>query len=609
MIRIRCVTRGLAGAVIWFGAIAPAAWPAEAPHPLMTLDERGPDLPPVGRSLFDFLVAAREDGRWVLRVPYPFEALADLIDAQLRPGYRAAFKQTLYPLGRSLHRHAAAPDYFKFPRAVGAVDTEPDPDPGTSGLMLKDRLYIGYQPVTESIEVISYNEGAGRFEYQVVSDYRDGGAPEVRYADRGVCTACHHNQALIFAVQPWDESNSNIKVAALLKAEADSFYGAPAQVGFEIPESIDKSTDRANLFAAHQFAWRVGCAESIACRRDGLITVLRYRLSGGYQRTDAGDGARDRFAAAIMDAWRAMPGGLAIPSADIADHDPFKEAGFGTGRTGMNASMRQLVAMVSPDLLVFDDALEPLYERKASEVWRVPSPLAGMPRVAPHWINTVIDGLGGFLANADIEALDERLFALALDRPGGRRLDVPCTVTTRGGTREELRAIFHCDRTAGLTLNGRLRGEADGGASGLIDRLRAGASGPGGLAVEDATLSRTEAGWTARFRLRDVVTGLNLRIAGGNAVRAITLRWPSGPTDAPVAATATLDVATDFQVLEAAVDAIATETRARRSDALADAPFRRVALLRPLFDRLGMAPRTWCCLDGDRLPPPRLVSE
>ncbi len=76
-----------------------------------------------------------------------------------------------------------------------------------------------------------------------------------------------------------------------------------------------------------------------------------------------------------------------------------------------------------------------------------------------------------------------------------------------------------------------------------------------------------------------------------------------------MAGTATLDIATDFQVLEAALDAIATETRAGKSDALADAPFRRAALLRPLFDRLGMAPRAWCCLDGDGPPPPRLVSE
>jgi hypothetical protein len=92
-------------------------------------------------------------------------------------------------------------------------------------------------------------------------------------------------------------------------------------------------------------------------------------------------------------------------------------------------------------------------------------------------------------------------------------------------------------------------------------------------------------------------------------VRDVTLRWPADQTDAPVAGTATLDIAADFQILEAALDAIAAETLSGKSDALADAPFRRVALLRPLFDRLGMAPRAWCCLDGDGLPPPRLVSD
>jgi len=43
-----------------------------------------------------------------------------------------------------------------------------------------------------------------------------------------VCTACHHNQALIYASQPWAESNNNATIAALLRAEAPSFYGIPA---------------------------------------------------------------------------------------------------------------------------------------------------------------------------------------------------------------------------------------------------------------------------------------------------------------------------------------------------------------------------------------------
>ena len=125
--------------------------------------------------------------------------------------------------------------------------------------MLKDRLYLGYQPLTDSIELIAYNEAAGRFEYQVVTDYREGGTPKVTYADRGVCTACHHNQSVIYAGAPWAESNNNVRIAALLRAEAESFYGIPAQVPFDIPEQFDEATDRSNLFAAYQLAWHFSC--------------------------------------------------------------------------------------------------------------------------------------------------------------------------------------------------------------------------------------------------------------------------------------------------------------------------------------------------------------
>ena len=59
-----------------------------------------------------------------------------------------------------------------------------------AGMLLADRLYLGYQEKAATIEVISYNETAARFEYQVVRDYREGGAAEVYYADRATCIAC-----------------------------------------------------------------------------------------------------------------------------------------------------------------------------------------------------------------------------------------------------------------------------------------------------------------------------------------------------------------------------------------------------------------------------------
>src|SRR5438046_3196497 len=95
----------------------------------------GESLPPVGRSLFDFVVMDGESAR----VPFPFEALTKKIasrlgcagDGRATPKGRgigtveaSCLKRVLIPLGRSLQRSAAGPEFFKYPRAVVAVDPE-----------------------------------------------------------------------------------------------------------------------------------------------------------------------------------------------------------------------------------------------------------------------------------------------------------------------------------------------------------------------------------------------------------------------------------------------------------------------------------------------------
>src|SRR5512145_2757273 len=118
----------------------------------------GAMLPQAGRSLFDHVFAA--DGRHDL--PFPFARLVRKLEAQVgadalgRPGV----KRVLIPLGRSLQRTAGAEDFFRFPRAVVAVDGEPR---SAEEPLLKDRLYIGYQESAAVLEVISYNEALGRF--------------------------------------------------------------------------------------------------------------------------------------------------------------------------------------------------------------------------------------------------------------------------------------------------------------------------------------------------------------------------------------------------------------------------------------------------------------
>ena len=147
--------------------------------PLWVVDPQAqePDLPPVGRSLFDHLVGS--NGAY--EVPFPFESLIEHIDRRLsKTAYLdRPIKKVLIPLGRSLQRDAAAPAYFASPRAVVAVDGEPADDHQAPAMLLRDRRYLGYMEDAAVLEVISYNEAAGRFEFQVVDDYREGGEKQV----------------------------------------------------------------------------------------------------------------------------------------------------------------------------------------------------------------------------------------------------------------------------------------------------------------------------------------------------------------------------------------------------------------------------------------------
>ena len=106
----------------------------------------GPDMPPVGRSLFDYLVTAENGGQMRYKVPFPFAALVRRIEEELGAGNQSSrLKGVLIPLNRSLQRHGAKPEYFRYPRAVIGVDSEPPMRAGLSGLLLKDRLFFGYQ--------------------------------------------------------------------------------------------------------------------------------------------------------------------------------------------------------------------------------------------------------------------------------------------------------------------------------------------------------------------------------------------------------------------------------------------------------------------------------
>jgi hypothetical protein len=282
------------------------------------------DLPSAGRSLFDELVGRGRPDRW--NIPFPFSKL--IASLSQTGGCQSRCVQTvMIPLGRSLQRSAAAPEFFKYPRIVAAFTA----DTATTGNfpLLKDRLYLGFQEKANLIEVISFNETAGRFEFQLVKNYGAGMKPKIFYANRAVCVSCHQNQAPIFSRQVWDETNANPEIANRLARARVAFDGLPIRIGVDVPNAVDDATDRANLFSAYESLWWNGCGTSRRCRTRALVAALQYRLTNERRFDFQSERFQQDFLVPFKKNWQTRwPDGLKIPSNDIPNRDPlqFKES-------------------------------------------------------------------------------------------------------------------------------------------------------------------------------------------------------------------------------------------------------------------------------------------
>jgi mono/diheme cytochrome c family protein len=575
----------------------------------------GDNLPPLGRSLFDFLVMEKHDGKFDYAVPFPFTALMQRMEQHLRPpSGEPALKAVLIPLGRSLQRTAAAPEFFKYPRVVVTTDVEPADLPisakasksrlaqeeNLSSILLKDRIYLGYQEKADIVEVISYNEAAGRFEFQLVKDYRSGGQPKVFYANRAVCIACHQNGGPIFSRQLWDETNANPKVAALLRAQSKDFYGIRVDRGVDVPYAIDNATDRANLFAVQQLLWREGCGgvepDAVQCRAGLLTAALQYRLSGRQQFDSTSSDYRDQVAAPLAAyGSKRWPNGLAIGNPDLPNRDPlpgerlsadFVQAAVHTG----NASMRQRLG----DLAGVAAAFEPLRARPPLEVW---------PLSRPEDAARAVIGVAEFIAEPDIARLDAKLFGSAANADSVRRIyRAACAVKHTPLAALRKRIDFDCrsGNEPSLAIQGYLETEGQRLTRGSLDRLQFGR----GETLTDMPLAASRTTTTnpsgGRALLIPQRGGRHVRGADGNAVEKIEFAWTgsSGTVDAIVVQ--------DFAPVHKAIAAMVRDNFAGRFDGFAAQPFHRSVLIPELFTRLGLVTGRWCCVDDAGMPAPAL---
>jgi hypothetical protein len=461
----------MAAAVVTFLALPSVSYAA----PLLLADPAHPGetQPASGQSLFDDLFKA--GGAYDL--PYPFERLTAAV-AQKNGGARP--RAVLIPLGRSLQRLAADPHYFASPRVVVGVDGAG----GKASQYLKDRLFIGYQPASSSMEVISYNEAAGRFEFQVVSNYDAAGKPLVEYADRALCTSCHQGHAPIFPIAQWNETNANPEIAARMAGLGASFHGVPVKRGIDEPDGLDQAVGRANRLILAQYLWTRACEaapgmKAAECRAGLLLAALRWRLGGSRGPWQA---AEDGRLAAVLHAAvaRLAPEGLAVPNPSLPDRNPLIELDAGV----------KAMEVVEPEG-VYDPAVP-----------RAPRLLIAPSDSPSDVLTAAVVAVGEFFPP---EAIARLAAALQVQGGAGTRFTAACSIEQAGGERR-----FECaDPSFGLSGYASARG-------GAVTRLALKGHAPvSGLNVLP--------GGNGSLKLAESAQGLPARLATGERLSALRL--------------------------------------------------------------------------------------
>lgn len=291
------------------------------------------NLPPDGtRSLFDHLMA-QADG-----IPWPFEKLVDQLALQHPQG--APPLALMIPFGRSLLKGQAD---FERPRVLVATDFHGENTPASLALAPRGQVFLGFTEGADEIEVLSYNEAAGRFEFQLIQEYRADGVPKLVYAQRAVCLSCHQGGGPIFSERPWNETNAHPAISARIAAAqpraTPHYLGHPAAVPLATPERYDELTDVGMFLPVLQRVWIAGCGvDGSDCRRQMLHEALRFAWDPGAYREDHPDAERLRQLQAAQ--WPAQ--GIPVPDGDLRNRDPLEQ------QRGVLGALRGVFIAVGP---------------------------------------------------------------------------------------------------------------------------------------------------------------------------------------------------------------------------------------------------------------------
>ena len=326
------------------------------------------DIPSRGHSLFDEFLAASNG------LPTSYPALRWALEKfSGRPATHA-----LIPLGRSLQRFQTD---FEEPRVVAAFD---------SG------LFVAFAKRASSLEVISFNERLGRFEFQVVRGFGPGQTPAVYYASRALCLRCHQGGQPIFAPFPWaetdapDSDGSLAGVRARLMKIHDEGKGAPpsyhgVRVGgerFDEVQELDGFVQGSRSLVNFHSLWPRACGSTPVSEKTCRVALVTQALEGFWKDEihgiwDLAHPPRKQLQGWLRSSW---PTGLNGISNQLSDRDP-----------------------LNPSESVISDYLNPASPRVEGRIWPSPDEVPDAIDSVTHLLQAVVRS--GFSYPQDVRRL------------------------------------------------------------------------------------------------------------------------------------------------------------------------------------------------------------
>lgn len=513
----------------------------------------GPDIPPVGLSRFDQIFMQQDND---YQIPYPFEKLVEHLEAGIDNRGKNGLRQVLVPIGRSLQRNTAAPDYFKFPRSLIALEGEPRVSTEQAGLVLEYRLFIAHQPSTETLEVISYNNEVGRFEFQVVENYARDQIPVVRQANRVMCLSCHQNAAPIFPETPWTETSFNVEVAKeLIRALPQKFTSL---ISVLTPDAgvIDVLVERANYLSVAQYIWKNGCSTS-RCRAALLRAALQFRLSGKSSFEWQHSTYRVNYHEDLKQNWKQnWSQGLALAGSRIVTLDSFDQ-----------------------DQRTIEQ--DPLSARPAHTIWYEADAVLA---------RGIVYRLAGFLTQADIQRFDRRLIALeASQTDNNQSFRSPCRIAFSRDSTLEL-SCSEIGTIDGLQATFEIELEQTRINSIRVLQLKF----PGDPHIWQPEVRKfNNNGGTIDIELSDANSDLSQRVSNGNRIRLVRLTLDSSLSSPFSDARMEIEMSDDFRYLDEALAQLLVDNATGKSDSLSALAFRRRVIVDELMRQLGMKTLNW----------------